>query len=99
MPKAIVIMIVSFQHKGLRRFFETGNLAGIQPKHAKRLKILLTALQSSEDVNDMNKPGFYFHRLQGLIPSRWAVTVSGNWRITFEFIHGNAYVVDYEDYH
>jgi len=25
--------------------------------------------------------------------------VSGNWRMTFEFRDGNAYVVDYEDYH
>ena len=28
-----------------------------------------------------------------------AVSVSGNWRITFEFRDGNAYILDYEDYH
>jgi proteic killer suppression protein len=99
MPKAIVIMIVTFHQKGLRRFYETGSLAGIQPKHARRLQILLTALESAQDIDDMNKPGFYLHRLHGLVPVRWAVTVSGNWRLTFEFVHDNAYVIDYEDYH
>ncbi|WP_176653483.1 type II toxin-antitoxin system RelE/ParE family toxin [Duganella hordei] len=92
-------MIVSFQHKGLRRFFETGNLAGIQPKHSKRLQMLLTALHSAQKIDDMNQPGYYFHRLKGLTLPRWAVTVSANWRMTFEFNQGNAYVVDYEDYH
>ncbi|EMO8322099.1 Killer protein, partial [Escherichia coli] len=26
-------------------------------------------------------------------------TVSGNWRITFEFRNGDAYILNYEDYH
>jgi proteic killer suppression protein len=73
MPKAIVIVIISFQHKGLRRFFETGNLSGIQPKHAKRLKMLLTALHSAQDIDDMDQPGYYLHRLKGVTPPRWAL--------------------------
>ena len=30
---------------------------------------------------------------------RWSVWVNGNWRLTFEFRDGHAYVLDYEDYH
>lgn len=30
---------------------------------------------------------------------RYAVTVSGNWRVTFAFRGGEAVDVDYEDYH
>jgi proteic killer suppression protein len=30
---------------------------------------------------------------------RWSIQVSGNWRLTFEFREGNAYILDYEDYH
>jgi len=92
-------MIVSFQHKGLRRFFETGNHAGIQPSQARRLQVLLTALQAAQNIRDMDKPGFHLHVLKGMLPSRWSIAVSGNWRVTFEFNNGNAYAIDYEDYH
>ncbi len=39
------------------------------------------------------------HALKGTMANRWSVTVSGNWRLTFEFREGNTYVLDYEDYH
>jgi toxin HigB-1 len=92
-------MIVSFRHKGLQKYFETGSLAGIQPVHAKRLKMQLAALETAHVVDDMDIPGFRLHPLKGDAKGRWSVVVSGNWRMTFEFINGNAYVLDYEDYH
>jgi proteic killer suppression protein len=92
-------VIQSFRHKGLRRFYESGNLGGIQPKHAKRLRMLLAALDTSQTVNDMDVPGFRLHRLKGENKGRWSVWVSGNWRVTFEFRVGQAHVLDYEDYH
>lgn len=95
----ILIMIVSFHHKGLRKFFETGSLAGIQPHHANRLKNLLAALDTAEVVEDMDQPGSHFHLLRGMKEPRWSVKVNGNWRLTFEFRQANAYVIDYEDYH
>lgn len=92
-------MIVSFRHKGLRKFFETGSVAGIQPHHAFRLKNLLAALDTAEFAEDMNQSGFHFHLLKGMQETRWSIRVNGNWRLTFEFHHGNCYVIDYEDYH
>lgn len=92
-------MIQSFRHKGLKRFFETGNQAGIQPHHASRLRMLLAALNTSRTVEDMEIPGFRLHRLKGFDPARWSVWVNGNWRLTFEFYDGHAFVLDYEDYH
>jgi toxin HigB-1 len=92
-------MIVSFRHKGLQKYFETGSLAGIQAGHAKRLKMQLAALETAHVVDDMDIPGFRLHPLKGDAKGRWSVAVSGNWRMTFEFINGNAYVLDYEDYH
>lgn len=47
----------------------------------------------------MNLPGFRLHLLKGNLADRWSITVNGNWRVTFEFRDGNAYVLDYEDYH
>lgn len=92
-------MIQSFRHKGLRRFYEAGSVAGIQPQHAKRLRMQLAALDSARVIEDMEIPGFRLHTLKGAGRGRWSIWVNGNWRLTFEFRDGQAYVLDYEDYH
>ena len=92
-------MIQSYRHKGLRRLFETGSASGVQAAHAKRLRMQLAALDTAKAVDDMDIPGFRLHSLKGEMLGRWAITVSGNWRVTFEFRDGNAHVLDYEDYH
>ncbi|MCJ7592879.1 MAG: type II toxin-antitoxin system RelE/ParE family toxin [Woeseiaceae bacterium] len=92
-------MIKSFKHKGLRGYYETGSKSGIQAKHAGRLRLQLAALDTARVVADMDVPGYRFHPLKGRAKNRWSIWVSGNWRLTFEFKDGNAYVLDYEDYH
>ena len=67
--------------------------------HAKRLRLQLIALDTAHSIEDMDIPGFRLHPLKGEMRGRWSITVNGNWRITFEFQDGNAYVLDYEDYH
>jgi proteic killer suppression protein len=47
----------------------------------------------------MNYPGSNLHKLAGDRKDQYVVKVSWNWRVFFEFINGNAYVVDYGDYH
>jgi proteic killer suppression protein len=59
--------------------------------------MLLAALDTSQTIDDMNVPGLRLHPLKG--SGRWSVWVNGNWRLTFEFGDGHAYVLDYEDYH
>jgi proteic killer suppression protein len=51
------------------------------------------------DADDMNVPGFHLHPLKGSLSGYWAVSVSGNWRVTFRFDNGHAVDVDYMDYH
>jgi proteic killer suppression protein len=92
-------MIKSFKHKGLRRFYETGSSAGIQPKHKKRLRLQLVAMDTATLIEDMDIPGFKLHALKGERKNIWAISVSGNWRLTFEFHDSNVYLLDYEDYH
>ena len=92
-------MITSFRHKGLKRFYETGSTAGIQPAHRNRLRLQLAALDTAASIEDMNVPGFNLHPLKGQRKSIWSISVSGNWRITFRFEDGNAHIVNYEDYH
>lgn len=92
-------MVKSFRHKGLRKLFETGGISGVQASHAKRLRMQLAALDSAQSIEDMKIPGFALHPLKGEMRGHWSISVNGNWRLTFEFQDGNAYVLDYEDYH
>jgi len=92
-------MIKTFEHKGLRKFWETGSTAGIQNVQAKKLRLILQRLDASGDVQDMNFHGSRLHQLKGNKKGVWSVTVNGNWRITFKFENGDAYIVDYLDYH
>jgi proteic killer suppression protein len=92
-------MIRTFRHNGLRKFFNSGSVAGIQPHHAKRLRMQLAALDSAQEIQDMDIAGFRLHALKGRDQGRWSIWVNGNWRLTFEFRDGDAYVLDYEDYH
>jgi toxin HigB-1 len=88
-----------FRHKGLGRFFETGSKSGIQAQHAERLRLILGRLSAAAAPQDRALPGLYLHPLKGDRKGTWAVSVSGNWRITFRFIGKDADAVDYEDYH
>lgn len=92
-------MIKGFKHRGLERFFVSGSKAGIQAKHADRLRLILGRLHAASEPKDMDLPGLFLHPLSGDRKGVWSVRVSGNWRVTFVFEAGDAYVVDYEDYH
>lgn len=98
-------MIKSFRHKGVASFFLTGSQSGIQPKHAPRLQIQLTALNAALRPQDMNVSGWKLHPLAGKnskgqsVDGHWAITVNGNWRLTFCFEGQDAALVDYQDYH
>jgi len=59
----------------------------------------LAALDTAQSIEDMDIPGFRLHPLKGKKKGTWAIDVSGNWRITFQFEEGHTYIVDYEDYH
>lgn len=92
-------MIQNFKHKGLERFFKTGQKSGIQGNHAKRLQLILGRLNASTSAGDMDLPGLHLHQLAGNRKGIWSVRVSGNWRVTFHFTGVHAEIVDYEDYH
>jgi len=92
-------MIKGFRHKGLEAFFESGSKSGIQANHAKKLSRQLTALNEADSENDMDQPGWNLHPLKGDLADHWSVKVNGNWRMTFVFEDGDAYLVDYQDYH
>lgn len=92
-------MIKSFRHSGVEQFFKTGSKAGIQSKHAEKLRKQLFALDNAIHAQDMNAPGWRLHQLRGDLAGHWSVDVSGNWRLTFTFEGNDAILVDYQDYH
>lgn len=92
-------MIKNFAHKGLEKFYTTGNKAGIQAIHAERLTLILASLNKAKRIQDMASPSLDLHPLKGKRAGCWAVTVQANWRVVFRFEDGDATVVDYLDYH
>lgn len=92
-------MIKSFIHKGLQRFYLSGNASGIQKKHEKKIRLILTNLDQAESPADMDLPGLFMHQLKGERKDIWSVRVNGNWRITYRFIGRDVEIVNYEDYH
>jgi toxin HigB-1 len=92
-------MIVSFKHRGLERFFESGTTRGLQAKHVNRIRMILARLSAANSPQDMNLPGLVLHELTGQRKGTWSMRVSGNWRITFTFDGVDAYDVNLEDYH
>jgi len=92
-------MIKSFKHKGLKKLFESGYIAGINLQHTERLRKILALLETSETVDDMNLSGLNLHYLKGKRKDTLAVKVSGNWRVTFKMKNENVFEVNYEDYH
>lgn len=92
-------MIRTFGHRGLERFFRKGDHRGILAKSEARIERMLDRLDASARPEDMNIPGYKFHRLTGDRKDAYAVTVTGNWRITFRFDGEDAVDVDLEDYH
>jgi proteic killer suppression protein len=92
-------MIISFKHKGLETFFHTGSGAGIQAIHRKRLREVLTVLNVATGPEDLQRPSWRTHRLQGDRKGFYAIWVQANWRLTFRFIDTDVELLDYLDYH
>ncbi len=92
-------MIKSFQHKGLKAFYSTGNTKGIRADHANRLARVLSFLDRASSPGDLDLPGWRLHPLKGDKDRYWSITISGNWRVIFRFDGTDVELVDYLDYH
>ncbi len=92
-------MILSFRHKGLKALFGGKTSAKVMPRHIPKLLRILSALDEARQPAEMNLPGFRLHPLKGDLKGHYAVSVSGNWRVTFCFEGEDVAEVDYLDYH
>ena len=92
-------MIVSFKHRGLKALYEGKTPRRVAPEHVRKLLDILAVLDHSGGPRGVDLPGLRLHPLKGQLQGHYAVTVSGNWRVTFQFKEGDVIDVDYQDYH
>ena len=92
-------MTASFQHKGLKPFYEKGSGSKLQPQHLAKIRLILTRLDAAVSPTDLNVPGYGLHQLTGDLAGLWAVKVDKHYRIVFRFDGVNMQDVDYLDYH
>ncbi len=92
-------MIRRFRHKGLERLFLEGATGGVDPQLAAKLRRMLVLLDNGKEPSALDLPGYRLHPLKGERKGQWSATVSGNWRLVFEFHGEDADNVDLVDYH
>lgn len=92
-------MIASFKHRGLKALYEGKTARRVAPEHVQKLSDILAVLDRSQTLRDVDLPGLRLHALKGDMKGHYAVSVSGNWRVTFRVEDGDAIEVDYVDYH
>jgi len=91
-------VIASFRNKGLEEIYLTGTTRRIGAEYVRKCVRILQSLDVAAQAEDMDVTGYRFHGLHGK-PRRWAVRVTGNYRIGFGWSGENALDVDFEDYH
>jgi len=92
--------IRSVRHRGLKRLLEDNDDRDIRRDLVRRVRNVLAALITAADINGVEgPPGWRIHQLTGDRAGTWSISVSGNWRITFDLEGDNIHNLDLEDYH
>jgi toxin HigB-1 len=92
-------MVRSFRHKGLQQLFQHDDGSKLPPDMVARIRLILSTLQAAQEIEAMNIPTFRLHPLKGKLQGYFSVTVRANWRIIFRFEGGEAFDLDFVDYH
>lgn len=94
------MQVESIAHKGLKRFFETGNAKGLVGD-VSRLRKMLAYIVAASDLDELATPPNYgLHELSGDRAGTWSMTVTRNWRLTFRLNDDGAIEdMNLEDYH
>ena len=87
------------RHKGLRLLYEKDEARRLNPNWVGKIKRILAAMNTITAPDELNLPGYGFHELQGDRAGTYALVVTRNWRVTFEWDREGPHNVDLEDYH
>ena len=92
--------IRSVRHQGLRRFIEDNESRGLRPDLVERIRKIVAVLILAQDMSEVHgPPSWRIHQLAGDRAGTWSISVSGNWRLTFEVVSHDIEHLDLEDYH
>ena len=93
-------MIKSFADRRTEELYRTGKAKRVPPDIARRTLRKLEALQVAAVLADLRvPPGNRLHALRGDRAGQHAIAVNDQWRICFQFEEGDAYDVEFCDYH
>ena len=101
-PTLADMIIESVSHRGLRRLIEEGSGQLIRQDLRTRVLNVIATLSEANDISDLIEKaprGWRVHRLNRNRGNEWSVSVSGNWRLTFEESGSRIYRLNLEDYH
>ena len=96
------MIVRSIRHRGVRQLYENNSARLLKQDQVERVRGILSALAMAETMEGFVReaaPGWRVHRLSGERRNEWSVSVSGNWRITFEERNGAIERLNLEDYH
>lgn len=92
--------IRSIRHRGLRRLYRSGAGRDLPAALLAKISDILLAIDEAAHPDEVGLfPGWRLHPLKGELKGFWSVTVSGNWRVIFRFEKGDAFDLDFVDYH
>jgi toxin HigB-1 len=92
--------ILTVRHRGLRLLLEEDDDRGVRGDLVTRVRNVLTVLVAAADMDGVRgPPGWRIHRLSGDRAGTWSISVSGNWRVTFEVRADGIHALDLEDDH
>jgi toxin HigB-1 len=94
------MIIRSVRHRGLLRLIEGDDSRELRNDLVRRLRNILSVLIAAPDIGGVaGPPGWRVHQLRGDRAGTWSISVSGNWRLTFDIEQGEVCNLDLEDYH
>lgn len=94
------MVIGRIRHNGLKRLYLHDDPSGLPAASVRKIRNILAALESATAVSQLvTLPGWHLHSLKGDRRGTYAITVTGNWRITFSVTGGVVTGLTLEDYH
>jgi len=80
--------------------YKTGSGRDLPSSMVEKLSDILLAIEEAAHPDEVGLfPGWRLHPLKGELKGFWSVSMSGNWRIIFRFEEGDAFDLDFVDYH
>jgi len=93
-------MIKSFADRRTQELYVTGKAKRLSEDIAKRAVRKLEYIDLATRLDDLKvPPGNRLHALEGGRKGQHSISVNDQWRIRFRFAEGDAYEVEFCDYH